>query len=96
MDRETIAAYAMQALMGQKSTAPAEEGAVFNYSLISTNAFAIADLLIDIFGTASDPDLYAVLAMEAMVMKVVNDGEEYDYTDIIQAAFDMSAAMSPV
>ena len=85
----------MRGLMGQKSTAPGADGEAWPYYFIALDAFGIADMLIDAFGTAGDPDLFAVMAMEAMVMKVVNDGTEYDYTNIIQAAVDMSAAMNP-
>ena len=96
MTRADIAAYTMQGLMAQKSTAPAVEGTVFDYSSISTLAYELADDLIDLFGTAGDPDLYAVLALEAMIAKVLNDGSIFDYSNIIQAARDMSSAMNPV
>ena len=95
MTREEIAGYSMQGLMAQKSTAPADSNP-YNYLNISTLAYELADLLIDVYGTAGDPDIYAALALQAMVAKVLNDGQEFDYTDIIQAAKDMSDAMNPV
>ena len=96
MDRAEIAAYTMQGLMAQKSTAPAVEGTAFNYSAISTLAYELADDLIDLFGTAGDPDLFAVLALQSMISKVLNDGSIFDYSNIIQAAKDMSYAMTAV
>jgi len=96
MDRADIAAYAMQGLMAQKSTAPGIDGSVFDYDAIAELAYSITDMLIDAYASSAEPDLYAVLAMQSMVAKVLNDGSDFDYSDIITAALNMSTAMNPV
>ena len=96
MDRNDIAAYMMQGVMAQRSISPGTDGETWDYSGIADKAFDIADMLIYAFGSLDEPNLYAVLATQAMVAKVINDGSEFDYDNIISAALDMAAAMNPI